>query len=67
MDKRKEVQRQLVIRQIAEVNQLITQLKDAVNVADMLEKGIVVISRQTAARAARNLEDLEKRFLVGQI
>lgn len=67
MDKRKEVQRQMVVRQIAEVNQLITQLTDAVTVADMLEKGIIVISRQTAARAVRNLEDLEKRYLVGQI
>lgn len=67
MDKRKEVQRQMVVRQIAEVNQLITQLTDAVTVADMLEKGIIVISRQTAARAVRNLEDLVKRYLVGQI
>ena len=67
MDKRAEIQRKLVIRQISEVNRIITQLRDAVDVADMLEKGIVVISRQTAKQAARELEDLEKRFLVGMI
>ena len=67
MDKRAEVQRQMAIRQIAEVNRLITQLKDAMDVADMCGAGIVVLGKPTAARVARNLEDFEKRFLVGQI
>lgn len=67
MDKRAEVQRQMTIRQIAELNRLITQLRDAVKVSEMCETGIVVISRTTATKAARNLEDLEKRFLVGLI
>ena len=67
MDKRAEVQRQMTIRQIAEVNRLLTQLRDAIDVADMLEKGIVVIGKPTAARIVRNLEDFEKRFLVGRI
>ena len=67
MDRRAEVQRQMTIRQIAEVNKLLTQLHDAIDVADMLEKGIVVIGRPTAMRIVRNLEDFEKRFLVGRI
>lgn len=67
MDRRAEVQRQMTIRQIAEVNKLLTQLRDAIDVADMLEKGIVVIGRPTAMRIVRNLEDFEKRFLVGRI
>lgn len=67
MDKRAEVQRQMTIRQIAEINRLKTQLRDAMDVADMCGAGIVVIAKPTAARVVRNLEDFEKRFLVGQI
>ena len=67
MESRAEVQRKMVIRQITEVNRLITQLRDAIDVADMCEAGIVVISRNTVVKTVRNLEDLEKRFLVGLI
>ena len=64
-ERRAEIQRQMVRRQIAEVSTLIIQLKDAVTVAEQCRAGIAVVSAGTAARAARNLEDLEKRFLTG--
>ena len=44
---------------------LIVQLRDAVTVAEKCRAGIAVVSAGTAARAARNLEDLQKRFLTG--
>lgn len=65
--RRAEVQRQMVIAQIMEVNMLLTQLRDAMNVADRCGRGIVVLGPQTAKRMERNLEDLEKRFLVGLV
>ena len=67
MDKRAEVQRQMSINQIREVNRLITQLRDAIHVADQCGCGLAVIARTTAVQVVRNLEDLEKRFLVGLI
>lgn len=67
MSRRAEVQRQMVIAQIMEVNMLLTQLRDAMNVADRCGRGIVVLGPQTAKRMERNLEDLEKRFLVGLV
>ena len=67
MDRRAEVQRDMTIRQIAEVNKLITQLRDAIHVADQCGCGLAVIARPTAVKVVRNLEDLEKRFLVGLI
>ena len=57
----------MTIRQIAEVNKLITQLRDAIHVADQCGCGLAVIARPTAVQVVRNLEDLEKRFLVGLI
>ena len=62
---REDVQRQMVKRQIGEVDMLITQLRDAATVSELCETELAVISRTTAARAARNLEDLQKRFLTG--
>ena len=41
------------------------ELRDAVKVSEMCRAGIAVVSAGTAARAARNLEDLHKRFLTG--
>ena len=64
-ERRAEVQRKMAERQITEVSQLIIQLKDAVDVAERCRAGIAIVSAGTAARAARNLEDLRKRFLVG--
>ena len=64
-DRRAEVQRKMAERQITEVSTLIMQLRDAVDVAERCRAGIAVVSAGTAARAARNLEDLRKRFLVG--
>lgn len=66
-NRRAEIQQQMVVGQIAEVNKLITQLRDAVKVADMCEKGIVIVGKATAMRTVRNLEDFERRFLVGLI
>lgn len=64
-ERRAEVQRQMAQRQMAEVNTLIIQLRDAVKVSEMCRAGVAVVSAGTAARAARNLEDLQKRFLTG--
>lgn len=64
-ERRAEVQRQMAKRQITEVETLIIQLRDAVKVSEMCRAGIAVVSAGTAARAARNLEDLQKRFLMG--
>lgn len=64
-ERRAEVQRQMAKRQITEVETLIIQLRDAVKVSEMCRAGIAVVSAGTAARAARNLEDLQKRFLTG--
>ena len=64
-ERRAEVQRNMAQRQMAEVNMLIVQLRDAVTVAEKCRAGIAVVSAGTAARAARNLEDLQKRFLAG--
>ena len=66
-ERRADVQRKMAERQITEVSQLIIQLKDAVDVAERCRAGIAGVSAGTAARAARNLEDLRKRFLVGMI
>lgn len=65
--RRTEVQRQLVISQIQEINRVITQLKDAIDVSVMCDAAAVVISRPAASRAIRNLEDFERRYLVGEI
>ena len=66
MNKRRaEVQKQMAEMQLEEVSRLIVQLRDAVDVAERCKAGIAVISSGTAARAARNLEDLRKRFLTG--
>lgn len=67
MEKRAEVQRDMTIRQIAEVDRLITQIRDAMDVAELCETSIVVIGWNTAAKTARNLEDLKKRFLMGLV
>ena len=64
-ERRAEVQKQLAQQQLAEVRKLITQMRDAVDVADRCNSGIAVISAGTAAKAVRNLEDLQKRFLTG--
>ena len=64
-ERRAEVQRKMAQRQIAEVSRLIIQLRDAVDVAERCRAGIAVVTAGTAARAARNLEDLQKRFLSG--
>ena len=66
-ERRAEVQRKMLVNQIAEVNRLITQIGDALDVAEICEKRIVVIGTTTAARALRNLEDLNKRYLMGRI
>ena len=65
MDRRAEIQRSMTIRQIAEVDRLITQIRDAMDVAELCETSIVVIGWNTAAKTTRNLEDLKKRFLMG--
>lgn len=67
MGRRAETQQQLLMLQIAEINRLTVQLKDAIDVADLCERGLVVIGRPTAVRVLRNMEDLKKRFLVGMI
>ena len=64
-ERRAEVQRKMAQRQMAEVSRLIIQLRDAVDVAERCRAGIAVVTAGTAARAARNLEDLQKRFLPG--
>ena len=64
-ERRAEVQRKMAQRQMAEVGRLIIQLRDAVDVAERCRAGIAVVTAGTAARAARNLEDLQKRFLSG--
>ena len=64
-ERRAEVQRKMAQRQMAEVSRLIIQLRDAVDVAERCRAGIAVVTAGTAARAARNLEDLQKRFLSG--
>ena len=46
---------------------MLQQLQDAVDVAVMCDAAVVVISRPAATRAIRNLQDFEKRYLVGQI
>lgn len=67
MDKRAEVQRQMTIRQIAEVNDLIMQLRGEIKEARQLERQFVFIRVPTASLAMRNLEDLKKRFLEGLV
>jgi len=65
--RRAEVQRKLVIAQIQEINWTITQIQDAMTVSEQCESPVVVMGRPAAMRAIRNLQDLEKRFLVGMI
>jgi len=64
-ERRAEVQRKLAKQQMAEVNRLIIQMRDAVDVAERCQKGIAVVSYGTAKLAVKNLEDLQKRFLTG--
>ena len=64
-ERRAEVQRKMAERQIAEVSMLITQLRDAEDVAERCGSGIAVLSKGTVSKAAKNLEDLQKRFLKG--
>lgn len=65
--KRSEIQKQMVINQIAEVQKISTQISDAIDVDTICGRGFVIISRATASRALRNLEDFKKRFLMGQV
>ena len=66
-NRRAEVQRKMVIEQIREINRTITQMQDAMDVSDMCDSAVVVLSRPATMRAIRNLQDFEKRFLVGMI
>ena len=66
-NRRAEVQRKMIVEQIKEINRTITQLQDAMDVSDMCDSAVVVLSRPATMRAIRNLQDLEKRFLVGMI
>ena len=66
-NRRAEVQRKMTVEQIREINQTITQLQDAMDVSDMCDSAVVVLSRPATMRAIRNLQDFEKRFLVGMI
>lgn len=66
-NRREQIQKEMVIRQVQEINKVIQQLQDMVEFADKCNAMLVVISRPTAKRAIRNLEDFEKRYLVGQI
>lgn len=66
-NRRAEVQRKMTVAQIQEINRTITQLQDAMDVSDMCDSAVVVLSRPATMRAIRNLQDFEKRFLVGMI
>ena len=66
-NRRAEMQKKMVVRQVQEINKVVQQLQDALDVAEMCNAAIVVIGRPAATRAIRNLQDFEKRFLVGQI
>ena len=66
-NRRAEIQRQMAVNQIREINKVVQQLQDMLDVAVMCDSAVVVISRPTAKRAIRNLQDFEKRYLVGQI
>lgn len=66
-NRRAEVQRKMTVEQIREINRTITQLQDAMDVSDMCDSAVVVLSRPATMRAIRNLQDFEKRFLVGMI
>ena len=66
-NRRAEVQRKMIVAQIKEINRTITQLQDAMDVSDMCDSAVVVLSRPATMRAIRNLQDFEKRFLVGMI
>ena len=66
-NRREQIQRQMTVNQIREINKVVQQLQDALDVAEMCNAAIVVIGRPAATRAIRNLQDFEKRFLVGQI
>ena len=65
--RREEIQKQMVVRQVQEINKVVQQLQDALDVSLMCDSAVVVIGRPAATRAIRNLQDFEKRFLVGQI
>ena len=66
-NRRAEVQRKMTVAQIQEINRTITQMQDAMDVSDMCDSAVVVLSRPATMRAIRNLQDFEKRFLVGMI
>ena len=66
-NRRAEVQRKMIVEQIQEINRTITQMQDAMDVSDMCGSAVVVLSRPATKRAIRNLQDFEKRFLVGMI
>lgn len=66
-NRRAEVQRKMVLEQIQEINRTITQLQDAMEVSEICESAVVVLSRPATKRAIRNLQDFEKRFLVGML
>lgn len=66
-NRRAEVQRKMIVAQIQEINRTITQLQDAMDASDMCDSAVVVLSRPATMRAIRNLQDFEKRFLVGMI
>ena len=66
-NRREQIQRQMTVNQIREINKVVQQLQDALDVSVMCDAAVVVISRPAAARAVRNLQDFEKRYLVGQI
>lgn len=66
-NRREQIQKEMVVRQVQEIDRVLQQLQDAVDVAEMCNAAAVVISRPAAARAIRNLQDFEKRYLVGQI
>ena len=66
-NRRAEVQRKMVLEQIQEINRTITQLQDAMEVSEICESAVVVLSRPATKRAIRNLQDFQKRFLVGML
>ncbi len=66
-NRREQIQKEMVVRQVQEIDRVLQQLQDALDVAVRCNAAVVVISRPAATRAIRNLENFEKRYLVGQI
>ena len=66
-NRRENTRKQMIQRQITEVRTAIVNMEDALNVAKFNDDREVRISTTICSMAMKNLQDLEKKYLIGQV